>query len=98
LRYGSLVTLGLALFVAPFACPWPDGLEAVAAKLGFEHHASVPVLAAPVADYVMPGVSWSAGATALAGLAGVVVVFLLAWVLGRYLVPPAASAPERPRP
>ena len=31
--------LGLAVFVAPFACPWPDGLESVAARLGFEHKA-----------------------------------------------------------
>jgi cobalt/nickel transport system permease protein len=98
LCYGALVTLGLAVFVAPFACPWPDGLEAVAAKLGFEHHAGAPVLAAPVPDYAMPGVSWSAGATALAGLTGVVVVFLLAWGLGRCLVPPSASVTEGPRP
>ena len=42
-RYGLLVALGVAIFVAPFACPWPDGLESVAAKLGFEHRAAQPV-------------------------------------------------------
>ena len=33
-------SLGLAVFVAPFACPWPDGLESVAARLGFEQQAA----------------------------------------------------------
>lgn len=34
LVYGVLVALGLALFVRPFASPWPDGLEKTAAALG----------------------------------------------------------------
>ena len=41
LVYGLLLSLGLALFVAPFACRWPDGLESVAAKLGFEQRGPV---------------------------------------------------------
>ena len=52
--YGLVVSLGLAMFVAPFACPWPDGLETVAAKLGFEHRGGA-VLPAPLADYALPG-------------------------------------------
>jgi cobalt/nickel transport system permease protein len=93
LRYGLLASLGITLFVAPFACPWPDGLEAVAAKLGFEHHARSSLLAAPAADYALPGMTWAAGATALAGLAGALVVFGLAWLLGRKLVktPPSGD-------
>jgi cobalt/nickel transport system permease protein len=87
LKYGLLVTLGLAVFVAPFACPWPDGLESVAAKLGFEHHAGETVLPAPAADYQAPGVSWPVGATAIAGAAGALIVFAFAWLLGRWLVP-----------
>lgn len=86
LRYGIVAALGLALFVAPFACPWPDGLEAVANRLGFEHAARAPVLAAPAADYAMPGVHWAVGATAMAGAIGALVVFGLAWLLGRMLV------------
>ena len=86
-RYGLLAALGMAIFVAPFACPWPDGLEAVAAKLGFEHKATPPVLAAPVADYQIPGIHWPVGATALVGATGVLVVFGLALLLGRCLVP-----------
>ncbi len=40
LVYGLLLALGLALFVAPFASPWPDGLEKVAFMLGFAHKAA----------------------------------------------------------
>lgn len=83
--YGLLVAVGTALFAAPFACPWPDGLEAVAAKLGFEHAAKQPV-AAPMTDYVMPGVGSAGLATALAGVVGALVAFGLAVFLSRILV------------
>jgi cobalt/nickel transport system permease protein len=85
-RYGLLAALGVAIFVAPFACPWPGGLESVAAKLGFEHNAAHPVVPAPAPDYHVPGVHWAAGATALAGAAGVVIAFGLSLVLARSLV------------
>jgi cobalt/nickel transport system permease protein len=84
--YGLAAALGVALFVAPFACPWPDGLEHVAARLGFEHRATQPTAPAPAAGYQVPGVHWAAGATALAGAAGTVVVFALALLLARSLV------------
>ena len=85
-RYGLLAALGVALFIAPFACSWPDGLERVAARLGFEDKATRPVLVAPASGYRVPGVHWAAGATALAGAAGAVVVFALALLLARSLV------------
>ncbi len=86
IRYGLAAALGLAVFVAPFACPWPDGLEAVAARLGFEHQAIQPTVSAPATDYQVPGVHWAVGATALAGAAGTVIVFGLALLLARLLV------------
>jgi cobalt/nickel transport system permease protein len=85
-RYGLLAALGVAIFVAPFACPWPDGLESVAAKLGFEHKTAPRVVRAPAPGYQMPGVHWAAGATALAGAAGAVVAFGLSLLLARSLV------------
>ena len=84
--YGLLAVLGIAIFVAPFACPWPDGLESVAARLGFEHKAAQPVVAAPASDYQVPGVRWAAGATAVAGAVGTLVAFGLALLLARSLV------------
>jgi cobalt/nickel transport system permease protein len=84
--YGLLAAVGVAVFVAPFACPWPDGLESVAVRLGFEHKAIHPLISAPVAGYQMPGMQWAAGATAIAGALGAVVVFGLALLLARLLV------------
>ena len=86
LRYGLLAALGLAVFVAPFACPWPDGLEAVAAKLGFSQQETPAVLHVPVPAYRWPGIHSAAGATALAGALGTLLVFGLALLLGRMLV------------
>jgi len=85
-RYGLLGVLGLAVWVAPFACPWPDGLVSVAARLGFTHKAAEPILPSFAPDYRVPGVEWAAGATAIAGAVGALVVFGLAFLLGRWLV------------
>jgi cobalt/nickel transport system permease protein len=87
LRYGLLVTLGVAIFVAPFACPWPDGLERVAGRLGFARKTAQPLLHALAPDYQAPGIHWAVGATAVAGAAGCLIVFALALLLGRLLVP-----------
>jgi cobalt/nickel transport system permease protein len=86
LRYGLLVALGLAVFVAPFACPWPDGLASVAARLGFDGHGTSTIVHAVAPDYRFPGIHSAAGATALAGALGTLVVFGLALVLGRVVV------------
>ena len=79
---GLLVVLGLVVFVAPFACPWPDGLEKVAAQLGFEHH-TTKLLAAPLADYAVPGLPWEKFGTILSGVMGALAVFVLAWAVAR---------------
>jgi len=94
--YGLLLTLGVAVFLAPFACPWPDGLERVAAKLGFEHKAAAPLVHALAPDYQIPGMTWAVGATAIAGAVGCLVVFTLAFLLGRMLVPAKASETTNP--
>ena len=85
--YGLLISLGLAIFVAPFACPWPDGLEAVATALGFEVSARPPAWPAPVADYRVPFLGSATAATAVAGLIGTVLAFIAAYALARWLVP-----------
>jgi cobalt/nickel transport system permease protein len=85
--YGLLVALGLALFVSPFASGWPDGLERVAERLGFEHRAAPAALASPLADYAVPGLSSPAVSTVVAGVAGTLAAFALAYVLARLLTP-----------
>lgn len=84
--YGLLAALGLAIFVAPFACSWPDGLDFTAEKLGFANQAQEErVLAAPLPDYQLPGVKSEGLSTALAGAAGTVLAFGFALGLVRVL-------------
>jgi cobalt/nickel transport system permease protein len=91
--YGFVITIALALFVSPFASPWPDGLERVAGSLGFEHRATTASqIASPWADYRLGGVESAAMATALAGAMGTVIAFVLAFVVARALVPGTARA------
>ena len=91
--YGLLISLGLAVFVAPFACSWPDGLEAVARALGFQGQTTVS-LAAPLADYRLPLIGSATVATAVAGLIGTVLAFVAAYALARTLVP-VLSSPKK---
>lgn len=86
-RYGLLVSVGLAIFLGPFACPWPDGLESMAEKLGFGHTATKPILPAFAPDYAFPGIHSAPLATAVAGAVGCLIVFALALLLARILVP-----------
>jgi len=87
MAYGLLAALGIALFVSPFACPWPDGLENVAIRLGFDYKA-VANTGSLFSDYKIPGIKSGALATALAGGIGTIVAFALAFYLGRLLVRP----------
>ena len=88
--YGVLMCLGLALFVAPFACPWPDGLQAFGARLGLPAKA----MAAPLAEYQFPYIGSLTVATAVAGGIGTIVAFIAAYVLARIAVP-ALGAPKK---
>jgi cobalt/nickel transport system permease protein len=93
--FALLTSFALAVLVAPFACSWPDGLESVAERLGFiVHAAEKPALAAPLADYTVPGVGCTGVSIVLAGVLGTAVAFLLVWALVRWVrkpTPPAAN-------
>jgi cobalt/nickel transport system permease protein len=80
-----LAALGIALFVAPFACPWPDGLDSLATKLGFEHRAQANSLSL-FEQYSIPGIHSAALSTALAGAIGLAVAFIFSTVISRFLV------------
>jgi hypothetical protein len=73
------------MFIAPFASEWPDGLEKVAAHLGFEGQAKT-LMKSLIPDYQMPGISSAGLAITMAGLAGTAVMFVLAWAVGWLLV------------
>jgi cobalt/nickel transport system permease protein len=92
LVYGALIVIGLFLLVAPHASPLPDGLEKVAASLGFEHKAvSSPVVSSPLKDYQIPGIQSASTATIAAGAVGAIAVFALSFLLARVLVPQRKS-------
>jgi cobalt/nickel transport system permease protein len=91
--YGLLITLGLALFLSPFASQLPDGLEKVAETLGIAHRATTHP--APMADYRIPlldRLGNTTVSTSLAGAIGAILIFALSWLLAHALVPRKAPA------
>ncbi len=93
---GLGIALIIAIFVSPFASSDPDGLERVAQDLEFEDRAieDAPANKLPFytvfEEYALRGVP-EAVATPLAGLAGTVVTFAVAWGAGKLLIRPSAS-------
>jgi hypothetical protein len=86
--YGILAALGIGLFVAPFACKWPDGLGRVAENGDFaDRESKNRAVAAPLDGYQVPGVSNGALATGLAGGVGTLAVLALGVVMARVIVP-----------
>lgn len=85
LAFGLIVALGLAIFVSPYACSWPDGLDKVAEKFGFGSHAKT-LIHTWIPDYKMPGISSEGIATAIAGAVGTLIMFGFACIVGRVLV------------
>lgn len=78
---GLLVALLLAIF-SPLASPYPDGLEVVAESQGFLG-LSLDPLYEIMPDYTMPFDASAAWTTILAVASGTLIVFALAWLVGR---------------
>jgi cobalt/nickel transport system permease protein len=96
LAFGLVIALGLAIFVSPYACSWPDGLDKVAEKFGFAAHAKT-LIHTWIPDYRMPGITSAELATAIAGASGTLIMFGLASIVGRLLVRNNSdTAPNRP--
>jgi cobalt/nickel transport system permease protein len=72
----------VAVLLAPLASSAPDGLETVAARLGFLRPAEGG-FAGLLPGYELPGVGWAPLAVALAGLVGVAAVSATGWLVGR---------------
>ncbi len=81
---GLLISLMLAILLSPFASQLPDGLEKVAENFGFIHKGEgTEFIKGAIPDYSMPGIGSETIATSLAGIAGLMMTFGLAFALGR---------------
>ncbi len=87
--YGLGLSIAIAAVLAPIACDSPDGLSSVAQSLGFQDAERVGLVAAPLAEYTVPGLGAGVLATVLAGSAGALLLFGLCWLLALGLVPRA---------
>lgn len=72
---GVALAVAVVLLAAPLASSLPDGLESSLTALG--HRESPALLASPMSDYSVAGISSPAVQTMLAGLIGVAAVFAL---------------------
>jgi cobalt/nickel transport system permease protein len=91
--YGLGASLVVALLLAPLASAAPDGLARVAERLGL-HARPGSALAAPLADYAVPGLGVGALTTLLAGAFGMLLIFGLCWLLALVVMPRAQHAPQ----
>ena len=80
----GLVLAALVVVVfAPLASGDPDGLNRVAENLGFARHEQ-PAPYEILPGYEVPFLTGNAS-TIVAGLLGVLILFALIWVIGRFL-------------
>jgi cobalt/nickel transport system permease protein len=81
---GLIIALIVAAF-SPLASPHPDGLEFVAGQQGFLSRALDPLYSL-LPDYTVPFIQSPAATTIVAVLLGTLLVFGLAWLMGRRLI------------
>lgn len=90
---GIVVALALAVFVSPFASASPDGLERVAEDKGFAEAATAPAWDfSPLGDYSFPGLGEGGLSTALAGLVGTLLLFVIVLLAGRAIARSSRAA------
>jgi len=79
--HAGLLLVLLVSCLAPLASRSPDGLERVAKDEGFIGKAEGPHYYV-IANYVFPWIKSEALATILAGIIGVLIIFVLAYSIG----------------
>jgi cobalt/nickel transport system permease protein len=96
--YGLATSFGLALFLSPFASHLPGGLERVAQTTRFlETSSRAWSIPSPFANYTISGLPAPALATALAGVIGTGIVFILAITASHLLIPPTGERKSSPK-
>lgn len=84
---GFVIALLVAAF-SPLASTSPDGLESIAQRNGFLDRALEPLFTL-LPDYSLPFLSNPAATTIAAVMLGTLIVFVLAWLVGRGVLRPA---------
>jgi cobalt/nickel transport system permease protein len=83
---GLAVALTAAIFCSPLASELPDGLEWAKAQLEISSAEAPPWFRALIPDYQFPAlVEHAVAATSVGGLIGTLIVFGIAWSIGRSL-------------
>lgn len=96
---GLIASLALTLFVSPFACAWPDGLERVVERLGIRPAHLQLHLRSLLRDYAIPGLGRSFLSVSVAAAAGTLLAFALCSAVGFWLAPrPTTRAHSASRP
>ncbi|HUQ70450.1 MAG TPA: energy-coupling factor ABC transporter permease [Planctomycetaceae bacterium] len=77
---GAMVACAVAAILSPWASSWPDGLEAVGERVGFNDLGVDRMLM--LSDYAIPlPAGWEAWSVSAAGVLGTVVVLGVGWLL-----------------
>jgi len=93
---GLLAAVAVAVLLSPFASQSPDGLERVAEDQGFvDLGQQSPLVESPLPDYSVPGGGGRWWSTPLAGAAGTLLTFGLAYGVGRFVARRKGDRPRR---
>jgi len=87
--FGLAAALIMGGIISLFASPEPDGLERVAINLfggedKLEEH-TAQIFNSPMPDYIIPGIENETLAASLAGVIGVLIIFAIVIVTGKFL-------------
>lgn len=74
-----IITLVAGGLLSPWASSQPDGLERVAEDHGFLEKAGAVHEWAPIPDYEVAGIPWSAVRVGLAGVIGAAIMITVLW-------------------
>jgi len=90
---GIAVACAVAAVLSPWASEWPDGLEAVGDRVGFNDLGQDRVWM--LSDYALPvPVGWEALSVSAAGILGTLVVLGLGWMVSSRLTSSTVPVPD----
>ena len=87
LMISFIICAAVVAMAAAWASSYPDGLESVAAKLGFEGQAvEVGYIKSPLPDYSIPGMGDAFWQTVIVGLLGLSATFILTVFIIKFFI------------